>query len=99
MLLDQIEGLRKDIAQIREEKNFSEPSRYLTREQVCKLAGISLQTLWTKTKAGMFRSYKIGSAVRYLEGNVVDLRIFRAFYMPCNAFLAACASLATFGWV
>ena len=44
----------------------------LTRQQVCKLLGISLPTLHSYTKEGLVRAFRLGHKVRYKYDDVID---------------------------
>ncbi len=69
------EWLRKVVADevrrtIQEEQEKAKPERYLSREEVCKLCGISKPTLWKKTKEGEIKATKIGRRVTYAESEI-----------------------------
>lgn len=55
---------------IEEERQKARPERYLSRSEVCELLGISLPTLWRKTKDGEITATTIGRKVTYAESEV-----------------------------
>lgn len=55
---------------IEEERQKARPERYLSRDEVCKLIGISKPTLWRKTKDGEIKATTIGRKVTYAESEV-----------------------------
>lgn len=55
---------------IESEQQKAKPERYLNREEVCELIGISKPTLWKKTKDGEIKATKVGSRVTYAESEV-----------------------------
>lgn len=55
---------------IQEEQQKARPERYLSRDEVCKLIGISKPTLWRKTKDGEIKATTIGRKVTYAESEV-----------------------------
>jgi len=69
------EWLRKVVADevrktIQEEQEKAKPERYLSRDEVSELCGISKVTLWQKTKDGEIKATKIGRRVTYAESEV-----------------------------
>ena len=71
-----VEGwLRKVVADevrrtIQEEQEKAKPERYLSRDEVCQLCGISKVTLWQKTKTGEIKATNVGRRVTYAESEV-----------------------------
>ena len=55
---------------IEEERQKARPERFLSRDEVCTLLGISKPTLWRKTKDGEITATKIGRKVTYAESEV-----------------------------
>ena len=55
---------------IEEERQKARPARYLSRDEVCQLVGISKPTLWKKTKDGEIKATKVGRRVTYAESEV-----------------------------
>ncbi len=49
------------------------PEKMLNRQEVCKILGISLPTLWEKTKQGKINATHIGRRVLYSESEVKRL--------------------------
>lgn len=69
------EWLRKVVADevrktIQEEREKAKPERYLSRDEVCQLCGISKVTLWQKTKNGEIKATNVGRRVTYAESEV-----------------------------
>ncbi len=59
--------VRKAIA---EERQKAKPEKYLSRDDVCKLLGISKPTLWLRTKDGEIKATKVGRRVLYAESDI-----------------------------
>ena len=55
---------------IEEERQKARPERYLARDEVCQLIGISKPTLWKKTKDGEIKATTVGRRVTYAESEV-----------------------------
>ena len=55
---------------IEEERQKARPERYLSRDEVCKLIGISKPTLWKKTKDGEIKATTVGRRVFYGESEI-----------------------------
>ena len=55
---------------IEDERKKEKPERYLSREEVCELLGISKVTFWDRTKAGKIKATRIGRRVVYLESEI-----------------------------
>lgn len=55
---------------IQEEQQKQRPERYLSRDEVCKIIGISKPTLWRKTKDGEIKATTIGRKVTYAESEI-----------------------------
>ena len=55
---------------IEEERQKARPERYLSRDEVCQLIGISKPTLWKKTKDGEIKATTVGRRVTYAESEV-----------------------------
>lgn len=55
---------------LEEEQKKSRPERYLSRDEVCQLIGISKPTLWKKTKDGEIKATTVGRRVTYAESEV-----------------------------
>lgn len=52
------------------ERKKARPERYLSRDEVCQLIGISKPTLWKKTRDGEIKATTIGRRVTYAESEV-----------------------------
>ncbi len=48
----------------------SKPEKMLSREEVCQILGVSLPTLWAKTKSGEIKAQHIGRRILYAESEV-----------------------------
>ena len=55
---------------IEEERQKARPERYLSRDEVCKLVGISKVTLWKKADEGKIKATKVGRRVVFSESEV-----------------------------
>lgn len=55
---------------LQEERQKARPERYLSRDEVCKMIGISKVTLWKKTDDGLIKATKVGRRVTYAESEV-----------------------------
>lgn len=55
---------------LQEEQKKARPERFLSRNEVCELLGISKPTLWKKTKDGEIKSQNINRRVFYAESEV-----------------------------
>ena len=55
---------------IQDEQKKAKPERYLSRDEVCKLIGISKVTLWKKTDEGEIKATQVGRRVTYAESEV-----------------------------
>ena len=53
-----------------DERKKARPERYLSRDEVCNLLGISKPTLWKKTRDGEIKATTIGRRVTYSESEV-----------------------------
>ena len=53
-----------------DERKKARPERYLSRDEVCQLIGISKPTLWKKTRDGEIKATTIGRRVTYSESEV-----------------------------
>ena len=49
------------------------PKNYLTTKEAAEKLGMDVSTLWRMDKTGYLKKIKIGSAVRYLESDVLKL--------------------------
>lgn len=48
----------------------AKPERYLSREEVSSLLGISTHTLWERTRSGKIKATYIGRRVTYAESEI-----------------------------
>ena len=55
---------------VEQERKKERPERYLSRDEVCQLIGISKPTLWKKTRDGEIKATTIGRRVTYSESEV-----------------------------
>lgn len=63
--------IRDEVCRIFEEaQQKARPERFLSRDEVCQLVGISKPTLWKKTKDGEIKATKVGRRVTYAESEV-----------------------------
>ena len=47
-----------------------QPEKLFSRDEVCGILGISLPTLWARTKSGEIKATKIGRRVLYSESEI-----------------------------
>ena len=52
------------------ERKKERPERLLSRDEVCKMLGISKVTLWARTKNGEIKATRIGRRVVYAESEI-----------------------------
>ncbi len=55
------------------DREKQQPEKMIDREKVAKLLGISLTTLWSKTKSGQINCKHIGRRVLYPESEIKRL--------------------------
>lgn len=65
-----IEGVRKELNELKKEFQPKEPTAYLSRQEVKQMLGINLTTLNNWTKKGILISYGIGGRVYYKRHEV-----------------------------
>lgn len=65
-----IEGVRKELEELKKDFQPKEPTIYLSRQEVRRLLGINLTTLNNWTKKGILISYGIGGRVYYKRHEV-----------------------------
>ena len=73
-----IEGVRKELDELKKDFQPKEPTAYLSRREVKQLLGITLNTLNNWTKKGILTAYGIGGRVYYkrneVEGAIIRLK-------------------------
>lgn len=69
-----INGVEKKLNQLKKEFQPIEPTKWITRKEVCEILGVSLVTLSAWTKQGILISYKISNQIRY-KREEIDLSI------------------------
>ncbi len=65
-----LEGVRKELGEIKKDFQPKKPTEYLTREETAGLLKINLSTLFNWTKKGKLNAYGIGSRVYYKREEV-----------------------------
>ncbi|MEB3005603.1 helix-turn-helix domain-containing protein [Capnocytophaga sp. G2] len=65
-----IEGVRKELNELKKDFQPKEPTVYLSRQEVKQMLGINLTTLNNWTKKGILTSYGIGGRVYYKRHEV-----------------------------
>ncbi|WP_455004964.1 helix-turn-helix domain-containing protein [Capnocytophaga gingivalis] len=65
-----IEGVRKELNELKKDFQPKEPTVYLSRQEVKQMLGINLTTLNNWTKKGILISYGIGGRVYYKRHEV-----------------------------
>ena len=65
-----IEGVRKELDELKKDFQPKEPTTYLSRQEVKQMLGINLTTLNNWTKKGILTAYGIGGRVYYKRNEV-----------------------------
>ena len=65
-----IEGVRKELEELKKDFQPKEPTVYLSRQEVKQMLGINLTTLNNWTKKGILTAYGIGGRVYYKRNEV-----------------------------
>ncbi len=65
-----IQGVKKELDQIKKDFQPKNPTQYLTRSEVADMLKIDLSTVHNWTKRGKLVSYGIGSRVYYKRAEV-----------------------------
>ena len=65
-----IEGVRKELEELKKDFQPKEPTAYLSRQEVKQMLGITLNTLNNWTKKGILTAYGIGGRVYYKRNEV-----------------------------
>ncbi len=67
-----IEGVNKQIEELKDHFQPKEPTELLTRAETSKLLKVNLTTLWNWTKQNKLVSYSIGNRVYYKRAEVLN---------------------------
>jgi len=67
-----IEGVNKQLEELKNHFQPKEPTELLTRSETSALLKINLTTLWNYTKQGKLISYGIGNRVYYKRAEVMQ---------------------------
>jgi hypothetical protein len=67
-----IEGVRKELNELKKEFQPKEPTVYLSRHEVKQMLGINLATLNNWTKKGILTAYGIGGRIYYKRHEVEE---------------------------
>ena len=67
-----IEGVRKELNELKKEFQPKEPTVYLSRHEVKQMLGINLTTLNNWTKKGILTAYGIGGRIYYKRHEVEE---------------------------
>ncbi len=65
-----IEGVKKQLDEIKKEFQPKQPTEYLTRNETAELLNIDLSTLHNWTKQGKLNAYGIGYRVYYKRAEI-----------------------------
>lgn len=65
-----IEGVKKQLQELKRDFQPKEPTEYLTRNEVKELLKVDLSTVHNWTKRGKLKSYGIGNRVFYKRSEV-----------------------------
>lgn len=52
------------------DRQKAKPERMLSRNEVCQMLGVSMPTLWSKTKSGEIECTRVGRRVLYTESAI-----------------------------
>lgn len=69
-LINALNELKREVIELRNEKQSSSSKELLTRQEVAKLLKIDLSTLHHWTKSGILIKYGIGKRVYYKQSEV-----------------------------
>jgi len=64
-LLDRLDNMQTQLSEIQTKVSEHPNEILLSRQQVAKMLGISLMTLYTWTKKGILPAYRIGNKIKY----------------------------------
>ena len=67
-----IEGVNKQIEELKDHFQPKEPTELLTRAETSELLKVNLTTLWNWTKQNKLVSYSIGNRVYYKRAEVLN---------------------------
>ena len=67
-----IEGVRKELNELKKDFQPKEPTAYLSRREVKQMLGINLTTLNNWTKKGILTAYGIGGRIYYKRHEVEE---------------------------
>lgn len=70
-LLNLFQGIETALTAIQGKITPPVATVFLTPDEVAEKLKVSKVTVWTWTKAGILKSYRIGNQVRYIEAEVI----------------------------
>lgn len=77
-VLNDLEGIKKQLDDLKNNLQPKEPKEYLERAEVAKMLSVNLSTVHNWTVKGILVSYSIGRRVYYLrsevENSIVELK-------------------------
>lgn len=65
-----LEGVKKQLTELKKEFQPKEPTEYLTRSEVAEMLKIDLSTLFNWTKKGKLKAHGIGARVYYKRSEI-----------------------------
>ncbi|XKX05240.1 helix-turn-helix domain-containing protein [Tenacibaculum maritimum] len=71
-LLTQFQKLHAELILIKGSSETPKKDKLLTRKQTAEILQISLVTLWSWTKNGTIKAYRIGNKIRYKESEIIE---------------------------
>ena len=71
-LLDRLDNMQTQLSEIQTKVSEHPNEILLSRQQVAKMLGISLMTLYTWTKKGILPAYRIGNKIKYKKSEVFE---------------------------
>ena len=71
-LLKFFEGMETALTAIQGKIAPPQKTVFLTQDEVAEKLKVSKVSVWSWTKAGVLKSYRIGNQVRYIESEVVE---------------------------
>lgn len=78
LTLEIVNGLKKEIDQLKRDFQPKQPTEYLTRSEISKILKVDLSTIHNWTKQGKLKPYGIGSRIYFkrdeVEQSLIELR-------------------------
>jgi excisionase family DNA binding protein len=71
-LLKFCEGVESALTAIQGTLTPPQKTVFLSQDEVAELLKVSKVTVWSHTKTGLLKSYRVGNQVRYIESEVIQ---------------------------